>query len=404
MACVLRFGVGRGRAAPDPPAIVGAGGYGRRVERSSSPSHERPPSYPDRVRGCLLGGAIGDALGAPVEFRALPDILGKVGDAGVRDYLPAAFGPTSGVGLITDDTQMTMFIAEGIIRARVREDRGLGFTVAVTDHALRRWLDTQHGIGPTGTRDGWLQSRVWLYSRRAPGNTCLNSLAEAPDQFGHPARNESKGCGAVMRSAPFGLLGRGESPERCYELARVSAGYTHGHPTGQIAAGALAAIIAHLTHGASMEEACRSTLRLLRGTPDHDETSDALAAALAAVERTPRSTDAVHALGGGWVADEAIAIAVYCALSFPHADATLDALSLAVTHSGDSDSTGAICGNLLGTAYGANALPPGLVFQVEGRGDLLELADDFVLEETQHEHLHGDWGPHTGWVDRYPGW
>jgi ADP-ribosylglycohydrolase len=81
----------------------------------------------------------------------------------------------------------------------------------------------------------------------------------------------------------------------------------------------------------------------------------------------------------------------------------LDALSLAVTHSGDSDSTGAICGNILGALHGDTALPPALVFAVEGRGALLELADDLVLEFTEHAHLHDEYLPETGWRRRYPG-
>jgi len=92
----------------------------------------RDALYRTRVRGCLLGGAIGDALGAPVEFWSRDRIIRETGDAGVRRYLPVSFGDTDGFGLITDDTQMTLFIAEGIIRSRVREDRGLGFNVVVT--------------------------------------------------------------------------------------------------------------------------------------------------------------------------------------------------------------------------------------------------------------------------------
>lgn len=81
----------------------------------------------------------------------------------------------------------------------------------------------------------------------------------------------------------------------------------------------------------------------------------------------------------------------------------LDALSLAVSHSGDSDSTGAICGNILGTAHGIFAVPAELVFQVEGRGTILELADHLVLEMTAGARLHSDHGHDTSWSDRYPG-
>jgi ADP-ribosylglycohydrolase len=120
--------------------------------------------------------------------------------AGGPDWLP---------GTITDDTQMTLFTVEGLIRAGVRTDRGIGFTVAVVHHAYDRWLDTQLLPGPSGQLDGWLQAEQWLYARRAPGNTCLSALTDerqggdAIQQFGGQADNNSKGCGGVMRVAPL---------------------------------------------------------------------------------------------------------------------------------------------------------------------------------------------------------
>ena len=128
-------------------------------------------NYASRVRGCLLGGAIGDALGAPVEFWDLARIRKKCGDVGVTEYLPTTFSGTQGYGLITDDTQMTLFTVEGMIRASVRVDRGIGFTISVLAHAYDHWLDTQTLSEPDGSRDGWLAQENWLYSRRAPGAT-----------------------------------------------------------------------------------------------------------------------------------------------------------------------------------------------------------------------------------------
>lgn len=365
---------------------------------------EQDDHYVSRVRGCLLGGAIGDALGAPVEFQDVEGILERTGPAGVREYLPAAFGAVSGYGLVTDDTQMTLFVMEGIIRARVRSDRGLGFTVGVTDHALRRWLDTQEHTGPSGQRDGWLQQQRWLYSRRAPGTTCLQALRAAePDSFGHPARNDSKGCGGVMRSAPFGLM-LSIGPDDAYRLARESAGFTHGHPSGQHAAGALSHMIHSVIADVPLREAVERAHRFAGEQTGAQEVADSLGDALALAATAPADRGVLQQLGQGWVAEEALAIAVYAALSCPSRDEVLDALSLAVTHSGDSDSTGSICGNILGALHGERALPPALVFEVEGRGTILELADDFVLEELSGSQLHGDYGPETRWTDRYPGW
>ncbi|MDX2970256.1 ADP-ribosylglycohydrolase family protein [Kribbella solani] len=360
-----------------------------------------------RVRGCLLGGAIGDALGGPVEFEDSRSILAKHPEL-VRTFVDG--GPGWPPGTITDDTQMTLFTAEGLIRASVRTDRGLGFTVAVVQHAYDRWLDTQTLPGPSGERDGWLQREQWLYARRAPGNTCLNALTEARKggdripQFGAAAVNDSKGCGGVMRVAPFGLLPAVYPTEWVFDAAADAAGYTHGHPTGKLAAGTLAVIIHELCAGAGLDEALTRAISVLVQHDGHDETSAALTFARHLAATAPATPVTVERLGGGWIAEEALAIAVYAALAYPEPGQFLDALALAVTHSGDSDSTGAICGNLLGTLHGETALPAELVFTIEGRPVILQLADDFALEFTQRDRLHGDWGPYTEWTTRYPGW
>jgi ADP-ribosyl-[dinitrogen reductase] hydrolase len=66
------------------------------------------PSRSDHIAGCLLGRAVGDALGAPIEFLRLSEIRERFGLAGLTDYAPA-YGK---LGAITDDTQMTLFTAE----------------------------------------------------------------------------------------------------------------------------------------------------------------------------------------------------------------------------------------------------------------------------------------------------
>ncbi len=67
-------------------------------------------------RGCLVGGAIGDALGWPVEFLELEEIIHRFGEGGIRDLVLSS----SGKAEITDDTQMTLFTAEGILRSETR--------------------------------------------------------------------------------------------------------------------------------------------------------------------------------------------------------------------------------------------------------------------------------------------
>lgn len=363
--------------------------------------------YRSRVGGCILGGAIGDALGAPVEFLGAKDILDRVGPKGVTEYLPTTVGNKRYYGLITDDTQMTLFTLEGLIRAcgKSIESGSADLDLSLVHRAYDRWLDTQNGKRADRTKDGWLVTQAWLRSPRAPGETCLNALQETAfsEQFGRAASNDSKGCGGIMRSAPFGLVPKKYFPtlKDRFEAAARGASYTHGHVTGQLASGALAALIGALIEGETLQEAIDTTLTLLCQYPGHEETSRAIEQAVLAAQQ-PAGLEVLESLGGGWIAEETLAISLYAALCFPNKNQVLQALSLAVTHSGDADSTGAVCGNILGALHGQEALPPQLLFEVEGRGPILQLIDDFILQFTRGSDFYSDPGRFTRWMERYP--
>ena len=326
------------------------------------------PSPRERIVGSLLAGAIGDALGAPIEFHSIDSIWSQFGSDGLTGYAPA-FGR---IGAITDDTQMTLFTAEGLLRARARAvDGGLVDHVGVMRLAYLRWLATQGQRvddpmwGSEYLDSGWLVGVRELHSQRAPGSTCLGALISGGT--GRPAHptNTSKGCGGVMRMAPAGVLGAD-----AFALGADFAAITHGHPSGFLASGAFATMTAELFTGRSLPGAIDGALAELQSAPESDETLHALDAAVAlASSGTPPTPEAVESLGGGWVAEEALAIGVYCALVAPDLRA---GLLLAVNHSGDSDSTGAITGNLLGALHGVGALPIDWL-------DALELADVIEL-------------------------
>ncbi|MET7575023.1 ADP-ribosylglycohydrolase family protein [Streptomyces sp. NPDC005492] len=346
-----------------------------------NPSGEATAVYRARVRGCLLGGAVGDALGYPIEFASLDRIRASHGPRGVTGYVPGAHGAR---GLISDDTQMTLFTVEALIAAHARErEKGIGGAWPVLLlRAYERWLETQSKPAPGEGVTAGLLAEPWLYARRAPGNACLSGVAQAhaPDPWlvldgrPGPVNPDSKGCGTVMRSAPFGL---GTTADRAFATAAAGAQITHGHPTGYYAAGALAAIVAHLVAGDSLEGSVLRALRLLERHPGHEETSAALHQALDLAAEGSPTAEKVESLGAGWVAEEALAIGVYSALVEPDVKA---ALLLAVNHSGDSDSTGSICGNLLGARHGDHGLPHQWVRGVEGRATIAALADDLAAE------------------------
>ena len=362
----------------------------------------------DRFRGCLLAGAAGDALGAAVEFMSRAQIHQRFGADGITDYAPE-YG---GRGRITDDTQMTLFTAEGLLRAWVRGCmRGITTYTGVTANAYLRWLQTQ-GERPRGgfhaEPDGWLFDQPQLHSRRAPGHTCLSAL-HAMAEPGDPASNDSKGCGGVMRSAPVGLfVWRKRTPhvddeavQEAFELGTELAALTHGHPSGALSSGAFAVLILALADGATLPEAVGAGKARLGEARDGEETLRAIERAEALAGNGVPAERAIDELGQGWVAEEALAIAIYCTLVAPDLE---QGVVLAVNHDGDSDSTGSITGNLLGIQHGVDAIPPGWLEPLELREVIAEVAEDLC---TFRDWPVGMYGPvdkeGERIIQKYPG-
>jgi ADP-ribosylglycohydrolase len=316
-----------------------------------------------RSESCLLAGAVGDALGFPIEFvTSGAAIVAAHGVAAPKRLLRCE----DGLIHVSDDTQMTLFTAEGLAEAP---------TVDAVNAAYQRWLWTQMPVRFERPDFGGLVDIEALQARRAPGNTCVSALL---DNFEHGRTptvrappNDSKGCGAVMRSAPFGL--RAGTREEAFGLARDAAVLTHGHPSGYLASAYFASVIHDLARDATLDEAMHRADALLAREPGHEETGDALA--LARRMRAP-TYDAIEALpNGGWVAEWALAIAVACARGVDVSDerAVAQALWRAAAHGGDSDSTASITGNLLG-AMGA-VLPPAWLDEVELRDVITQIAN-----------------------------
>ena len=359
-----------------------------------APRPGRVPSRASRVRGCLLGGAVGDALGAPIEFRPLADIRQRYGADGLREYVPV----DGRRGAITDDTQMTLFTIDGLIRFNYRgRTHGITPTIQVLYRAYLRWLATQgeeravRGMehGPLAL-NGWLLDEPGLHSRRAPGRTCLGALRSGGFGTLRQPINDSKGCGGVMRVAPVGLYDWPGSDEEMFAFAAESAALTHGHPSGYLAAGALAVIVRRLRHGEPLLDAAAAALAALPAWSGHEETTRALERAPALAASGEPSAEKVERVGGGWVAEEALAIGLYAALVGASFE---DAVCLAANHSGDSDSTASICGQILGARDGVFAIPLRFLRELELRAVMIRLADDFVLETSA--------APPEDWGERY---
>lgn len=305
----------------------------------------------ERIRGCLLAGAVGDALGYQVEFLPLNQIYRHFGEHGVRTMAPD----------ISDDTQMTLFTAEGMLLG-LRHHMPMP---ACVYQSYLDWYRTQMPSAKGGcyAKESELLGVAGLHRREAPGNTCLSALGSGRMGLMEEAINQSKGCGGVMRAAPCGMLKMPDLPENEDAWAlqgAMAAAITHGHIMGYVPAAMLADMI-HLIlieDGRSLEDIVLDSLRRMQRLFTSDKTEQFAGLMHRAIQLAAADlpdTACIRQLGEGWVGDEALAIAVYCALRYQ--DDLGEGLCAAVTHDGDSDSTGAIAGNILGAWLGAEAIP-----------------------------------------------
>lgn len=351
----------------------------------------------DRTRGCIVGGAVGDALGYAVEFDRWPHIQWKYGVRGIMDFQL----DRRGLAPISDDTQMSLFTAAGILLGLTRAYmRGImGRIDTYCQWTYLDWLHTQTWSSRREDMrvDSWLMDEPELYARRSPGNTCLSALRAL--ESGKPVQNDSCGCGGVMRTAPLAVLSYihgfnngdlGYRDMSAAEAARI----THKHPLGFFPSAVLNHILMRImgrdcddgTQLVSIvEESIAALPNIISETdggrsygdlwPKHVAAQqDIIKKALELAGTNKPEVDAIESIGGGWTGHEALAIAIYSAVK--HSQSFEDAIICSVNHSGDSDSTGAVCGNIIGCMLGRKAIPPKYT-------DRLELID--VIEEIAHD-------------------
>ena len=345
----------------------------------------------DKIRGALIGGAIGDALGYPVEFiDSFEGIQSQYGEQGITrlEVRWTEVESTSvGKAVISDDTQMSLFTANGILNAK-RQKIGMKYGICL---AYIEWYLTQIGKKSGKYKDCWIGSLPELNKRRAPGNTCMTSLNDI--YRGKDPINNSKGCGGVMRIAPIPLYAAVDNRMDVLEadkLAGDAAEITHQHPLGYIPA----ALMSHVIYRLVLDEhPTREDLiaYVLEGMgklgdlfPQHyQEVLEMMGIARVAIDLSANNRSDLQnigALGEGWVGDEAFAIALYCAIR--HFDNFEQAMIAAVNHGGDSDSTGAVTGNILGAAVGYEAIPRFFKDDLELHDVILHMADDLYQGEV----------------------
>lgn len=324
----------------------------------------------ERFEGCYLGLAIGDALGYPTEFLSYEEIKKRFGDHGILD-------PMGSIALHSDDTQMSMALSTALLRS---EGRSLdSFMEALSEEFL-----------------------VWFRSPqndRAPGNTSTKACQnlESGVDWRHSGIACSKGCGANMRVAPLGLL-YSRQPDHLRSFSRASAIITHGHPAALVSAEVTAFCVGWAVQGISPTEyldrisvlkrtSCESWHEALgevwfRSHPDpRSYLEEGWRQLLLALERIPialeqKPADLCKVMGGGWVAEEALACALTCVLDNPADYAAI--VRRGANSSGDSDSIASIAGAIAGAFLGVESIPKDWRKRVESRQQLLDYSHQLL--------------------------
>ena len=369
---------------------------------------QREEAYLDKIQGSFIGGAIGDALGYPVEFLSYNDIKEKYGNQGITQY---KLNRVSGKALISDDTQMTLFTANGLLYGQTRAKlRGIaGEPSSYVFRAYLNWLETQDYEVRFPHRMSWLMNVEELYDQRAPGRTCIEALTNRSSngEYGSTTNiiNQSKGCGGVMRVAPVGLFFERNNIRSIDKDGAEIAAITHTHPLGYMPAALLTHIIHRIVYGGCskgssllniVEEGLETVAEIYKDTKHIDELVDIVHRAILLSQNNNTDYENIKQLGEGWVAEEALAIALYCCLKY-QADFT-KAVIVSVNHDGDSDSTGSITGNIMGALLGISNIDDMWMQNLELKDIILEIATDIChgCQMTEYGTYNDD-----VWCDKY---
>jgi len=294
----------------------------------------------DKTKGIIFGLAIGDALGWPTEFMSLSQIRSRYGNSGITDLPDSA--------LFTDDTQMSIAIAEALIKAG---DRDIETLMAAVKDEFIKWYHSPE-------------------NNKAPGRACLSGVAnmERGVHWSESGVARSKGCGSAMRVAAIGYIYQND-PAKLKEVAHATGICTHGHPTGDAACIGAAYLVKLALDGIEQSKMIPELLSFTLGISD--EFDKALLKINKCLE-WENEEKALEYLGDGWIGEEAVALALYCFLRYT--DNYRKMVIRAANTNGDSDSIACIGGSISGAYLGINAIPNDWVQQIEKSDYLDDLA------------------------------
>ncbi len=294
----------------------------------------------ERAQALLYGLALGDALGWPIEFLPMQKVAVIYGENGILEPPSPA--------LVTDDTQTTVAVTEALVEAG---EQDIDTLMQAVTRNLIAWSNSPE-------------------NNRAPGHTITEAIRtlEAGISWREAGVSTAKGNGSAIRMAGVGYLYQ-HDPVRLREVAHATGIATHAHPAADASAIGAAYLVKLALDGVHPSDWTRAVLEFTDGI------SDEFGAVMLRVDHVAAWNDELAALnhiGSGWIAPEAVAMAVYCAVRYP--DDYVSAVRRAVNIPGDSDSVGCITGSLLAARLGLAAVPAAWIARLEGRDRLEELA------------------------------
>ncbi|MHA1149952.1 MAG: ADP-ribosylglycohydrolase family protein [Promethearchaeota archaeon] len=317
----------------------------------------------DKIQGCYWGFALGDAMGMPVEFNQIDVIREKYGEQGILEPKPWA--------IWTDDTEMTLAVSRALLKMGKPDqiakltDKEIG---TIFGEEFIKWFDNMG---------------------HAPGITCKTEVfklrSRGPENWNEVGKNDSKGCGTAMRSAPLGLwfadvlkeeikARKGKNHDLLAKMSQIQSEMTHGHKAATAAALASSYAVSLCINQVpicKLLEPIEQYTGLIHS--DFQSNLKKLKEALRFREKGDFTTDleAIHYVGRGWVGDEAFCMALYAAIRAPNN--LQKCLQIAVNHSGDSDSVGCISGSILGAYHGMKIIPERWINRLAEKQRMYEL-------------------------------
>jgi ADP-ribosylglycohydrolase len=298
----------------------------------------------DRFRGCIVGLAVGDALGYPVEF---------ISASKISETYPEGLTLKPGAKY-SDDTQMTICIAEALIAGhrdsatfcdKLSENFGAWYKTQIDDEA----------------------------QRRAPGNTCMEACERLVmgRHWSESGLLDGMGCGSAMRSAPIGLFFY-DDITRVVEYGISSSEVTHSHPSALCSSVATALCTSLALNNVPVGTWGHEVVTVTKGISQEFNESIQIATELVARGAPAKVALTAKFLGEGWLGYEAVASALFCCMTCPDFKS---AVRMGATTNGDSDSIACIAGAWMGAKVGLDGIPKDWVANVEDSEKLIDLAD-----------------------------